>query len=328
MTRRERTLAAFNNKKVDKVPFSLWGHFLKDEYIVDATKDTSLLSDVKEAQLRFVEETGVDFVKIMSDGLFRYPSEGFCDFNHVDDFSKIVKIGKDNPYIRGHATNVKNITSCSDDLVYIYNVFSPSMLFRIVNGQEAFMAAYKEAPQKMSDAFKRVGEATIYQVEAIMKESGADGIYYCVQNQDIDVISDEEYDKYFGEVDAHIMQCANEINDCSILHICGYEGKRNRVPYWNKYKSKIVHWATHVEGVSLAEGREIFKGRCILGGFANTKDGILYRGSEAEIKAEAQKIVQEAGAQGLVVGADCSLPFDISRSNLRYVGEALSTMKL
>ncbi len=327
MTKRERCLAAFNGQEVDKVPFSLWNHFYKDEYIIDALKDDSIIPGLKKAQSEFIKEIDADFVKVMCDGLFRYPSEGFVDFKNVSDFSKVVKIDKDNPYIRAHATSASGIRETNTDLVYIYNVFSPSMLFRILNGQDAFMAAYKENPQAMSDAFKRVGEATIYQVEAIMKEGGMDGIYYCLQNQNMDVISDEEYDKYFAEADMHIMQAANEINDCSILHICGYEGKRNRVPYYAKFPSKIVHWASNVEGVSLAEGREIFKGRCILGGFANTKDSVLYNGTEAEIKAETKKIVEEAGKTGLIVGADCSLPFDISHKNLKYVGEALAEMK-
>lgn len=95
---------------------------------------------------------------------------------------------------------------------------------------------------------------------------------------------------------------------------------------WTGYKSKAVNWAVNVEGVPLSEGKRLFGNRCVVGGFANTAQGILNMGSEEEIKAAAKKIVEDAGREGLVVAADCSLPFSIDWKHLIWVREALESM--
>lgn len=81
-----------------------------------------------------------------------------------------------------------------------------------------------------------------------------------------------------------------------------------------------------MEGVPLSEGKRLFGNRCVVGGFANTVQGILNTGSEEEIKAAAKKIVEDAGREGLVVAADCSLPFSIDWKHLIWVREALESM--
>lgn len=188
------------------------------------------------------------------------------------------------------------------------------------------MAAFREAPVKMSDAMKRISEGTVNLVRALMEDGGIDGIYYCVQNQNIDLISDEEHEKFFGAADRQVLEAANAIHDSSILHVCGYEGRRNHVDRWTGYKSKAVNWAVNVEGISLTEGKKIFGNRCVVGGFPNTLQGVLNAGSEEEIKAATRKIVDEVGREGLVVAADCSLPFSIDWEHLIWVREALESI--
>ena len=82
-------------------------------------------------------------------------------------------------------------------------------------------------------------------------------------------------------------------------------------------------WAVGPEGITLKEGCEIFKGRTVLGGFENGKTGLLYTGSKDDIRAEAKKLVAEAGEQGLVLGADCTIPSDIAVERIQWVREAL-----
>ena len=72
----------------------------------------------------------------------------------------------------------------------------------------------------------------------------------------------------------------------------------------------------------MAEGREIFGGRTVLGGFQNDKDGLLYNGSKEEIQAETKRLIAEAGTTGLVLGADCTIPSDIDHERIQWVREA------
>ena len=76
------------------------------------------------------------------------------------------------------------------------------------------------------------------------------------------------------------------------------------------------------KGISLAEGREIFGGRTVLGGFENGKNGLLYTGDKVAIQAETKRIIAETGTTGLVIGADCTIPSDIDEERIEWVREA------
>ena len=92
---------------------------------------------------------------------------------------------------------------------------------------------------------------------------------------------------------------------------------------WKNYTAKAVNWAVYVENLSLADGKRFFKGRCVLGGFDNTKSGVLYSGTKDEVKAETKKLIDEAGKTGVIVGADCTVPADIAHERFGWVKEAL-----
>ena len=78
--------------------------------------------------------------------------------------------------------------------------------------------------------------------------------------------------------------------------------------------SQVINWAVGPEGISLAEGREIFGGRTVLSGFENGKNGLLYTGDKAAIQAETKRIIAETGTTGLVIGADCTIQVTLMKS--------------
>ena len=63
-----------------------------------------------------------------------------------------------------------------------------------------------------------------------------------------------------------------------------------------------------------------------MGGFDNRAGTLLHAGTRAQITAHTQRIVREAGAQGLILGADCSLPADIDLERIHWVIDALEQM--
>ena len=66
------------------------------------------------------------------------------------------------------------------------------------------------------------------------------------------------------------------------------------------------------------EGKKLFGGRAVIGGFDQTKDSVLYRGSKEEIEAYVEKLIEDVGKVGVVVGADCTVPADISVERLNW----------
>ena len=79
----------------------------------------------------------------------------------------------------------------------------------------------------------------------------------------------------------------------------------------------------YVENIDLAEGRGRFPGKVLMGGFDNRPGALLHTGSREAIQAETRRILQEAGREGIILGADCSLPQDIDNAHLRWVIEAM-----
>nr|DAO41254.1 MAG TPA: minor capsid protein [Caudoviricetes sp.] len=66
-------------------------------------------------------------------------------------------------------------------------------------------------------------------------------------------------------------------------------------------------------GLQLAEARKLL----------NAYEMKAFKMDLAEFKAEAKKLVAEAGEQGLVLGADCTIPSDIAVERIQWVREAL-----
>lgn len=122
----------------------------------------------------------------------------------------------------------------------------------------------------------------------------------------------------------HILNRAISAGGTNILHICGYEGATNDITYYTDYPADVINWAVELEGVSLSEGRQLFGGKTVLGGFENTEKGLLYLGSKEAIQGKVKELLDEAGRQGVVIGADCTVPSDISSKRIDWVKEAVA----
>ena len=72
----------------------------------------------------------------------------------------------------------------------------------------------------------------------------------------------------------------------------------------------------------MAKGLNIFRGRTVLGGFENGKDGLLYTGAKKAIQEKVREIIADTGTHGLIIGADCTIPSDINNERIEWVREA------
>lgn len=129
----------------------------------------------------------------------------------------------------------------------------------------------------------------------------------------------EQWDEYVRPSDLEVLSTAKSIKDNNILHICGFNNKRNNLKSYREYLFKAVNWATHVENVSLPQGRKIFGGRAVLGGFSNTAKDTLFQADREELILETQRLISETGTEGYLVGADCSIPFETTDQRLRWI---------
>ena len=321
MGKRELVFDAFDNQKTERVPVGFWFHFAPDELYDESS--AVIEKNIKGHQT-FFDEFHPDFVKLMSDGYFTYPNPEIANIRTAADLKKI-KAGYGKEWIRKQVKLVSRLVErFGKEVATFYNVFAPATYLKWLLEKQnvSFGALVDEDPAAVRDALNEIALDVGELARAVIKDGGADGIYLSVQNIQDSHLTKEGYLEYIARGELTVLKAANEQSDYNILHICGYKGARNDLSIYTDYPAKIINWAVTVEGVSLEEGKKLFGGRAVIGGFANTEEDLLYRGTEAEIKAYTRELLFRAGTTGIILGADCTVPSDISYEHLEWVREA------
>ena len=329
-SKRELVLKAFRGEPVDRVPVGFWHHFTnEDEWLVGFGNQAIIEKNLAGHQA-FLAEVEPDFIKLMSDGYFAYPNERLKKVQSIKDLADIEPLGADHPWISEQVELVQKIRAgFTEDLVAIYNIFAPVTYFKWLIGKVAggddiiadFLVEDAVLTKRVLDV---IAQDIAALTERIIKEAGADGIYLSVQSIQDARVSAEDYKTFIAPSELAVLEAANAAGGVNILHICGYEGARNDVHLFTDYPAQVINWAVGPEGISLAEGRKLFGGRTVLGGFENGKDGLLYTGSQAAIQDETKRLIAGAGKEALIIGADCTIPSDIEAERIQWVRQAAS----
>jgi len=328
MTKKELVLRVFNNEPVERVPVGFWFHYTKDE-LEDVFENPALLDINIAGHKKFYADFAPDFVKIMTDGFFIYPNESFIHAETVTDLWKTQSIGEHHEWIEKQVAFAKTITDfLHGEVLSFYNIFAPATFFKFARVQRKgktladFIAEDKDAViHALNVAAKDI--ATL--ARRVISEGKADGIYYSTQDVNDSRITEAIRTAALEASDRVVLDAANTVSGASgacahnILHICGYEGHRNNLAHFAAYPVQAINWAASVENISLAQGKKLFHGKPVIGGFDNTVNGVLYRGSKAEIEAETERLIKETGATGLILGADCTVPRGIDLAHLGFV---------
>lgn len=321
MTKRELIFAAFDNKETERVPVGFWFHFAPDALHDDSP---DVIRKNMEGHRKFYREFQPDFVKLMSDGYFTYPNPEIASVRTAADLKKI-RGGYGEEWIKRQVALVSSLTgSFGKEVATFYNVFAPATYLKWQLREQGVSLGKlaDEDPEAVRDALNEIAGDIAKLAQAVIRDGGADGIYLSVQKLQDSQLTGEEYLKYIAPSERKVLEAANELSENNILHICGYQGARNDLKIYADYPAKVFNWAVVVEGVSLEEGKKLFGGRAVLGGFANTEDDLLYRGTEGEIRTYTTGLLANAGTTGVILGADCTVPSDIPFERLQWVREA------
>lgn len=305
MNRTERTFAALRGEAVDRPPVSFWRH-------LDPTRDAV------EQHVAFYRETAVDFIKVMHDGL---P----MPFESLED---ALRLHTPTAYSRQAVERVKRVADAlRGEAPVCLNVFSPFCLLRRLMPDETIGAMVRENPKKIIEAMARVGEELGRLCETLAKETDCFGIFLCYQGGEADRFDEETFHRVVRPSDRMVLDAANKALRYNIMHVCGWDERKNALERFVDYPSAAVNWATYVDEVSLPQGKTLFE-RTVMGGFDNRRGTLLYTGSREEIQREARRMVNDYRAQngslnGLIVGADCSFLPPIDSERFRWVVEAV-----
>lgn len=310
MSKYERVMAALAGKEVDRPPVSFWFHFFDEDRVGQNCVD---------AHAAHYRRTDIDFVKVMSDGYFEYPvPEGIRE---AADWRSLEPLDRDHPYIREQIQRAVGIRKATGgECPIFYSVFAPFSSIRFGTSDELVMRHLEEDPEAIMHALDAIAETNGLLAELLIAEGGCDGIYYCLQGGEQNRFTAERYREWISPSDLKVLERANRHSEWNLLHFCGWAGVRNHLEVWRDYPARAVNWAVFVEGLGLAEGKEFFGGKAVIGGFDNRRGTVLYTGDGNQLQDATREIIQEfGGGNGLLIGADCSLDHDIEPERLRSV---------
>ncbi|WP_281725776.1 uroporphyrinogen decarboxylase family protein [Lachnoclostridium phocaeense] len=315
MNSKERVYAAIQGKEVDKIPAGFSLHF-----------PSGCKSGEKavEAHLDFFKETDVDICKIMNENLVPDCDGIVCG----QDWEKIPSFDMKSPFMVKQIEMTKRILEKGDpDKFYIGTLHGTvaSGLHPIekrygYDGSRLVMVEHlRQNPEVVWDALKRITEGMCMLAEKYI-ELGLNGVYYAALGGEYRYYTDEEFAKYIEPLDKQILSTIQGTKGISFLHICKDRLNMERYRSYRTY-ADVVNWGVYEAPFELEEGKNMFPGKTIMGGLANRK-GVLVEGSIDDIKNCVKKLIRRFGRERFILGADCTLPTDISYQRIAAAIEA------
>ncbi len=314
MNKRERVIAAFKGQETDHVPVCMWKHVPK-EYWADDDRFAA-------CQVDSFHNTDVDFMKLSGDRYFPWPAPALEKIEKAEDLFRIEPLGADHPHIRGQIERTKKvIRGLNGECVALYLVFAPLSCLRLKIGYPMMMKLIRENPEAMKYACSVVSEDQKLLVRGIIEEAGADGIFYSVQNGEINRFTAEEYRDWVTPGDKAVLDYANSLSDMNAIHFCAWEEVPNRLSVWEDYHAPVISWSRQMDIMDIQEARKHF-GCTVWGGFDNRPGTFLYTATREEIERETAELIRQGGKQGFILGADCSIHDELPDERIRWVAEA------
>ena len=328
---RETVLKALHNETVDQIPASFWRHFADNEFTNAATTPSVLTTNLN-GHRDYYQAVDVDFAKTMLYGYFPYPFHGVNYPKSITDLHNFRPIEDNDPWLTGQVALAEKQKQLAGDRPTFVTMFSPLFLLKwalIEHYQEPLLLAdkrfadmYEEDPQLVLHVLKVISDDQKKVAKALMT-TDIDGIYYSTQEiQDERTSNPQFFEEVMEPIDIDVQNTINAVSPLNILHICGFDGADNHLDWFVNYPLQVINWATETDGYSLAAGKKLFGDRPVMGGLDNSTKGILYSGTKQQIQDKVHALISEAGNQGVLLGADCTVPRDIDYDHLRWAIEA------
>ena len=127
MSKKELVLRAIRGEAVERIPVGFWLHYVTQEEKELGLDNPAVVEKSIKGHQHYVEEISPDFIKIMSDGFFRYPSALYSrEITSIQELKDIQPIGEHHPWIEKQIEVVKEIRShFHEEIASFYNIFSP-----------------------------------------------------------------------------------------------------------------------------------------------------------------------------------------------------------
>jgi uroporphyrinogen decarboxylase len=315
MTKHERVVAAITGAESKGIPSCFSLHFPKDQ--------AHGVAGV-QAHLDFFKRTDTDILKIMNEHLVPPVGEIRCP----GDWNKIPSFTSSSPFIKDQIEFARRIADrCDPDgftLGTLHGICASAIhpiesRYGYQAVRELQCAHLRANPKPVLDAFARITEGMCILARAY-GELGLDGVYYAGLGAENHFFTDEEFAAWIAPFDKEILSAVKSSGGYTFLHMCKENLNMNRYASYAGL-SDVVNWGVHEAPLSLDGGRTLFPDSCVMGGLAN-RSGILVEGSEADLSEAVKALISAQGGKKFILGADCTLPTEISYERIRVAVDA------
>lgn len=328
-SKKEFVLKALRNEPVDRVPVGFWHHYLPDEH-VDALGHPEWHEQNIAGARKFRDEFDPDFVKVMTDGYFDLPID--VDLTSAQTLKNFTPVDFSHPWFQMQVKLLGEYREIyGQDIALFYNVFAPLWHLEAAvrkkagvsedKSHEIILGFIQDDAEAVAEALDKIADNLSLLVHAVVGEGKADGIYLSAQDMHR-YIPDALYRLYVTPSEKKVLEDAKSLSPYNLLHICGWRGNTNFLTIYQDYPAIAFNWAVNTEDLSLRQGKKFFGGRCVIGGFLNTEESVLFTGTKEDIQNYTRKILKDTGRTGVIIGADCTLPRSIDYQKLKWVREA------
>jgi uroporphyrinogen decarboxylase len=309
MNKVERIRAVLAGEIADRVPASFWFHFPKDQ----AHGRESV-----KAHLDYYRQADLDFLKIMNE----HPYQVETRIKNPIDWRKLKPAPLSSDFYQAQLDEIKMITDqLGGECLTATTVFNP---FSSGNHASNRLVTehLKADPESVNIGLATIAESLAEFALACL-EAGTDGIYYSAQGGEADRFEEHEFLESIKPHDLTVLNVINGKGELNIIHICR---ENVRLHMYCNYPGSVINWAvTAPSNLSLKSGKKLFN-RTVLGGMDN--HGVIVDGSPEKIELAVHQIIRSVGPRNLILGADCTLPTEISIDHIRTVIEATDTFPM
>lgn len=305
MNKRERFLAAALGHAVDRPPVTAWVHFLSDHL------DSARTADLHE---QFLAAYDWDLLKVMND--YRYPvPEGVITLEDVTSLLRYRKFSlSEDCFVRQLECLSMLRARLDPDLPMIETIFEPyQQILRNVGFSQA-EHLFRHNERTALNAIQTVTETTCDYIAAVRK-LGIDGIFLSI-NGAIPPhrprgVTSEQHRIYQKQFAIEVLKAAEGM--VRVLHVHGDHLEIDRI---QDYPCEVISVSDRLQGNPSLSALRQKTNKCLMGGINETR---IQEQTLAEIKAEVDDTVAQAGRNQLIIAPGCTMPSFTPARNLRFL---------
>lgn len=268
-----------------------------------------------DKHLEFHDYTGMDIVKVQYED--RFP---FCpEIREPADWAGLPARGLDF-YDNQLEILAGIIKAASSDALVIQTMYSPFMQACTTAGRDRLRAHIEADPGAVNHGMQTITESMLAYVKECIA-LGVDGFYASTQGGDLSMFADSpRFEECIKPHDLTLMEEMDRACRFNILHICDFHSAYRDLTPFEDYPGHVVSIPGTLEytGMQASQGFGRF-GRPMMGGL--DRHGAIARGAQADIVAAVHQVL-DAAPGNIFLGADCTLPADVSWDNIRTAIEA------